>query len=245
MKCQRRRAVGSHKTGPPRRGGLTVDRVLRVCCTLVVGLGLLACDRGRADVLEEFPPPRLARAQPAATQTTESTDTDCKATWRLVGRKSRETYHLLGRGTFEVRGQPPRPTSGVVAFDPSASEPELREVVAHALQTRGQMAPWVWRVLSVDDRAIGYDGLSSANTRSGSNGLSELEVNGVRTRQTHDVGFKLTSGRDAPDELTFETQLRLDLSAHHVRGIVLADDAPPRRADLVIQCTLATEHDAE
>jgi hypothetical protein len=209
-------------------------------------LSLVACDRGRADVLQEFPPPRLAREKGSSPLTAVSVQTDCKATWRLFGRKSRETYQLLGRGSFEVRGEPPQLVAGIVAFDPAESKPDLPPDVERALHTRGEMVPWVWRVLSVDQPATDYEGLSPSNpSGNGQSGLSEVEFNGVRTRQTHDISVKLTPADGEPGDLTFDTQLRLDLAAHRVRGIVLADDSPPRRTDLVIQCRLSAAGDGE
>lgn len=215
-----------------------------VACLAAVSIAV-ACDKGRADVLEEFPPPRLARESATAAQPAESTPTDCKATWRLFGRKSRETYYLAGRGTFEVQGDPPRPTSGIVAFDPAEAKPELREAVERALHARGPMVPWIWRVLSIDQSGPTYEGLTPNTGNNGPRGSSELEVNGVRTRQNHGVTVKLTSRGGDPSELTFETQLRFDLAAHHVRGIALGDDSTPRRSDLVVECRLATENDGQ
>jgi hypothetical protein len=227
--------------------------VLRRLCTLAACLatvastlaGAVACDKSRADVLAEFPPPRLAKEKATTAQPAEFKPTDCKGTWRLFGRKSRETYSLAGRGTFEVQGDPPRPTSGIVAFDPTEAKPELREAVERALQTRGKLAPWIWRVLSVDQPGPTYEGPHPNAVSIGPSGLSELEINGVRTRQTHDVTAKLTRHGGAPNELLFETQLRFDLAAHRVRGVVLGDDGPPRRSDLVVECRLTTEDDGQ
>jgi len=72
-----------------------------------------------------------------------------------------------------------------------------------------------------------------------------MELNGVRTRQTHDLTLTLTSSKDDLDELEFETQLRVDLAAHHVRPLVLSDEAPPRRADLLVKCSLVSQANSE
>lgn len=218
--------------------------MLRSPCTLCACLALLACEQSRADVLEEFPPPRLAREKSLATLTSESVETDCNATWRLFGRKSRETYHLVGRGTFEVRGQPARPVSGIVAFDPSEAKPDLRAAVERSLQSRGEKAPWVWRVLSVEQPALGFE---SANPASATalTGLSEMEFNGVRTRQNHALSVRLTSKEEQLGEIAFDTQLRLDFPAHRVVGLTLLDESPLRRADLVVECKLTAAEDGE
>lgn len=204
-----------------------------------------ACERGRADVLEEFPPPRLASEKSAAPQSERSIPADCKVTWRLFGRQARESYQFPGRGTFEVRGEPATPVSGVVAFDPGVSQPEMRSSVERALHSRAPAAPWLWRVLSLEAAGAGFDGFVGAAFTGVSGALSELELNGVRTKQNHRASIKLTTRDRDSTELVLDAQLRIDLAAHHVSGITLVDDAPPRRADLVVQCTLVTADDGE
>lgn len=219
--------------------------MFRPLCALFACTALVACDRGRPDVLQEFPPPRLARENVATAFEAASAPADCKLTWRLLGRTSRETYHLVGRGTFEVGGQSAPLISGVVAIDPATSQPELRPSVERALQSRGAGTPWLWRLQGVERRSLGLEAPLQSERRQLLGGSSEIELNGVRTRQTHDVTLTLTSSEDDLDDLQIETQLRVDLAAHHVRPIVLADDAPPRRADLRVKCSLVSHADGE
>ncbi len=202
-----------------------------------------ACDRERADVLREFPPPRLAREVPRASPSPQMAPADCVATWRLHGRTSRTSYQLPATGQFQLLGDPARPATGEVKIHTADANPQLPERVARALRSRDASGEWTWRLLSALSRASTFDGVQDEiNTPEGP-ATSELELNAVRTRQSHVVSVNSTRDRD--DAITVETTLRIELSAHRVTGILLADESAPRRADLLIRCELSTSNDSE
>lgn len=206
---------------------------------LVVG-----CDKPRTDVLQEFPPPRLAREVTLSNHAPRTAPATCSATWRLLGRTARDTYHLYGEGSFELRGEPPTPSSGRVTFETDHGSDRLPKSLVEAVRSRDENAPWVWRLLEVESEHDRDDALGQTGNI-GARGVSETELNAVRTRQSHAMTRKLTPRSTDDSVLTFETTLHVDLAAHHITGVTLHDDSTPRRSDLVVQCRLSTAADGE
>lgn len=194
------------------------------------------CDKSRTDVLQEFPPPRLAREVSVSGQTARTAAATCDATWRLFGRTARETHRLYGEGSFSLRGDPEVPVTGSVTFETDSGSEHLPKALARALRSRDENAPWVWRLAQVES-ASSLDDSFGETPNAGVRAVSEVELNAVRTRQSHTLTRKLTP-RGGAGALTFETTLRVDMAAHHVTGVALADESAPRRSDLVVQCRL-------
>jgi hypothetical protein len=217
-----------------------VEAVLRTWCVLI-GVGLLgACAKSKPDVLKEFPPPRLAKEIAEPTASVYASPAECTATWRLIGRKHRLTYQVPGSGQFRVRGESLVPVSGEVRFDVTGAEPRLPSQVDSALRSRDASGGWSWRVVQSNPRQASFDD-EAPRSNPDVRVVSEVELNAVRTRQSHVVSSKLTKAGDAA---TLETTLRLDLSAHHVRGLMV-DETPVQRAEMLIRCRLSTPVDAD
>lgn len=218
--------------------------MLRTWCVLI-GLGLLgACAKSKPDVLKEFPPPRLAKEVAEPTASVYASPAECTASWRLVGRKHHVTYQVPGTGQFRLRGESWVPVAGEVTFNVDRAQPPLPSRVDSALRTRDASGGWSWRVVQSHGA---HTGLHSAVDEEAPRStpdvrvVGEVELNAVRTRQSHVVSSKLTKSGDAA---TLETKLRLDLAAHHVRGLTI-DEAPVQRAEMHIRCRLSTPVDAD
>lgn len=218
--------------------------IRRLCFVSVVTLLTAACERDRSDVLREFPPPRLAKEVLRTSPSVQMAPADCVATWRLHGRVAKASFQLPGTGQFHVRGEPGFPTAGEVRFRSEDAEPKLPEPLARALRSREPSGEWTWRLLDVPERTAPSQGLEDDIATPWGQATSEVELNAVRTRQTHVISNKLTR-KNGEDSSAFETTLRLELGAHRVTGITLYDDSTPRRAELLVRCRLETSNDAE
>lgn len=218
-------------------GGHNVPAVLRrYGLAAVWAVCAVACDNGKSDVLVEFPPPRLAR-ESSREEWSARSPSDCTATFRLHGRATRTSYEIPGTGTFELRGGPGTPGSAEVAFDARRAVPSLPPRTLNALASRDPSVGWTWRLLETGGRA--HDAWETKARSTDFPSTSELELNAVRTRQSHTLVSKLTRhGGEA--SLDFETSLRLDLQAHHLGALRMADESVPRRADLLVRCRAST-----
>jgi hypothetical protein len=168
---------------------------------------------------------------------------DCVATWRLHGRTTRTSYQLPATGQFQLLGEPARPATGEVKIRIADANPPMPESVARALRSRDASGEWTWRLLGALSPASPFDGAQDEGARPDGATTSELELNAVRTRQSHVVSVKPTREHDAA--ITIETTLRIELGAHRVTGILLTDESAPRRSDLLIRCELSPSNDSE
>jgi hypothetical protein len=211
------------------RVALRVTRLWKTALLLAGVWTTSGCKPERPDVLQEFPPPRLAKLALHVTQRTHTMSAQCDGELSLRTRLDAVTRELKGATgmlTLSTNGKTELTGSLSVPFPPGLS------------LSSTEPPPLRWRI--VETKAD--TGIGAWSTQV----IAELEYNRVRTRAVHSLEFKPSTEPDMPPSEVHLARLALDPNAHRLtmpneqqsgRPTALGAD-PLKRADLTLHCRL-------
>jgi hypothetical protein len=184
-------------------------RSKRILLLMLCGIG--ACEPKAPDVLQEFPPPRLAKVSPNVEMRALSMTAECAAELSMQTRSTSKTLHLSGaRGTFEL------PASGKLDMNAELSVSLPGDI---SDGSTGSRRPLVWRLLEVHPR-VKDNGLSTRTESTAASSMqvvAEFEYNRVRTQVVHLLEFENPDHPSAPPTKVHLSRLSLDPSAHRLQ----------------------------
>lgn len=223
--------------------------VVHLACVWVA----CACRPEKPDVLQEFPPPRLANLAP--NNVAHPHDLNARCSGELVLKTRGETTSLPiaeAHGTIELGGGASRVVNATLSVP-------LPEQLGH---TSSSAPTLEWRVLEVRSEEGFESAVPTAASRSRSRGnsvttslsvVASVELNRVRTQAVHRLEFEYADLGLAPNRVHL-SRLVLDVNAHRLKfpgdaqaftGHGRGNGTTHKRAELSLHCGLAATDRSE
>lgn len=204
-----------------------------------IWLGPAGCSEPpRQDVLQEFPPPRLANEIPTQHGVSRPMAVSGSVLSMCCTGDGEEAFRSeTGEGHFKITHGTLVDVQGEFRADLAIAN--LQSSLIEEMKERSPGATaFTWRILDIrkTTTSIPQRQPSSQGERTVLTALTEIEFNAVRTRhlQTLVLIRDVTSGDGA--RLSWERPLKLDASMHGLHAL----SSPPRRTELRLEVTLVT-----